>query len=995
MSAIESSEFSAFFEQVHGQGPFPWQKELATRVCAGDWPAILALPTGSGKTACLDVAVFGLAVQAHLSIEERRAPRRIFFVVNRRVIADEAFERGRKLAHALRAPTPQQPTVARVADALRRLADDADAPPLDVFELRGGVYRDNRWARSLLQPTILTSTLDQFGSRLLFRGYGVSPAARPIHAALAANDALVLLDEAHISRAFAETINAVVRYRDAFASRNADKPRMPFVFVEMSATLPHAVELPPDRVLRLSEADREHPILQKRLRKSKPVICLRVAEKAKGEAALAHLSETLVEEAERLNETAGTIAIMVNRVATAQAVHATLKEKHPDTELVIGRMRPIDRDDLTRKLRDALATDLQNPAPAPRFVIATQCIEVGADLDFNALVTECASIDALRQRFGRVNRSGNRPIATSVIIIRADQALPGSKLDDEKPLDPIYENALTRTWLWLSELAAAGELDFAVEKMDAHIEALRAADPARLEKLFVAPVEAPTLLPAYLDCWSQTNPLPAPDPDPALFLHGAQRGQPEVYICFRRDLPEDRREWIDTISLLPPTTPELLTVPLAAVRALLSDRPVDETPDLLETREELHEVPEQSALDAVLWRGLRKSRGFPLLAQVAPGDTLVVRSDDTRWAALGRTDDVAERAFRRARAKEVLRLRREFFPNVPPSGAFAELLAWVSDADSDWSITDIRAALLAAADELVATTWLENQSPEIENALRRLADRRHGLLLERYPDQAGVLLRTRRRLRELIVSDVLPPFDEGEDELSLTDRAPVSIRDHTADVERELDRLIRNLPLNPWSEALRAAAALHDCGKADERFQALLLNGDRATAWGQQELWAKSERMPGSRTARELARRRAELPSGFRHEMISLQLAPLVRRLPEAEQQRALTLHLIASHHGRARPFAPYVHDPDPPELALEALAPGVTLSAEERRRTPAHTLDSGVAERFWQLNRALGAWTLVWIETALRLADQLASENPGEHEPSARHRQHRELQLS
>jgi hypothetical protein len=28
------------------------------------------------------------------------------------------------------------------------------------------------------------------------------------------------------------------------------------------------------------------------------------------------------------------------------------------------------------------------------------------------------------------------------------------------------------------------------------------------------------LFPAHLDCWVQTHPVPTPDPDPALFLHG-------------------------------------------------------------------------------------------------------------------------------------------------------------------------------------------------------------------------------------------------------------------------------------------------------------------------------------------------------------------------------------------------------------------------------------------------------------------------------------------
>ena len=61
---ISAESFSAFFQAVWGYEPFPWQVEFAKRVCAGAPPGYVTVPTGSGKTACLDCALFALAMQA-------------------------------------------------------------------------------------------------------------------------------------------------------------------------------------------------------------------------------------------------------------------------------------------------------------------------------------------------------------------------------------------------------------------------------------------------------------------------------------------------------------------------------------------------------------------------------------------------------------------------------------------------------------------------------------------------------------------------------------------------------------------------------------------------------------------------------------------------------------------------------------------------------------------------------------------------------------------
>jgi CRISPR-associated endonuclease/helicase Cas3 len=180
---ISAGEFHAFFEALHGVNlhPFPWQEKLASQVAeTGQWPNVIELPTGAGKTAILDIAVFTLALEAARSMEQRRAPLRIFFVIDRRIVVDEAYRRACLIAERINlALTNGGGILQRVAQSLVRLSG---GEPLYVSMMRGGVYRDNRWARSPSQPTICVSTVDQLGSRLLFRGYGLGARAMAIHA---------------------------------------------------------------------------------------------------------------------------------------------------------------------------------------------------------------------------------------------------------------------------------------------------------------------------------------------------------------------------------------------------------------------------------------------------------------------------------------------------------------------------------------------------------------------------------------------------------------------------------------------------------------------------------------------------------------------------------------------------------------------------------------------------------------------------------------------
>jgi CRISPR-associated endonuclease/helicase Cas3 len=98
--------------------------------------------------------------------------------------------------------------------------------------------------------------------------------------------------------------------------------------------------------------------------------------------------------------------------------------------------------------------------------------------------------------------------------------------------------------------------------------------------------------------------------------------------------------------------------------------------------------------------------------------------------------------------------------------------------------------------------------------------------------------------------------------------------------------------------------------------------------------------------------------SGYRHEfgsLLDVRADAAFGRLPE--EARELTLHLIAAHHGRARPHFPAEEAFDPER------ADGVSREAAAE-----------VPRRFARLQRRYGRWGLAYLESLVRAADILAS---------------------
>lgn len=98
------------------------------------------------------------------------------------------------------------------------------------------------------------------------------------------------------------------------------------------------------------------------------------------------------------------VLVVCNQVARAQAAYAQLQARIPvdDLALLHGRFNGKDRRDKENWLLGRVGVRVQGRKPT--VFVATQVVEVSLDVDFDTLYTDPAPIDALLQRFGRVNR---------------------------------------------------------------------------------------------------------------------------------------------------------------------------------------------------------------------------------------------------------------------------------------------------------------------------------------------------------------------------------------------------------------------------------------------------------------------------------------------------------------------------------------------------------------------------------------------------------------
>ena len=909
MGNLSIVDYPAYFRGVHGYDPFPWQVRLTEAVLdTGRWPEVIGLPTGSGKTAAIDTAVFSLAAQPDMF------PRRVVFVIDRRIIVDQVYERAKRIKDALL--EAQNGVLYRVRS---RLGELTDGDPVNVAALRGGVPIDNEWTTRPDQPWVVVSTVDQFGSRLLFRGYGVTPGMRPIHAGLAGNDCLVILDEVHLSKPFAETLDAVSQL---------DRGPLPcrFQVVEMSAT-PHNAQA---NRFKLVESDLEgSEMLRKRVNAVKEGMLVpipgRLAEEAIPRAVLKILKK-------QWSGPARSVGVIVNRVRTARRTYETLRAAGYPAHLVTGRMRPLDRVRTLKEIEGAVNPDRKGHDDSDTgltVVVATQAIEVGADFSFDALITECAPIDSLRQRFGRLDRRGTYKDLTGS---SATARILGvrSEIKAKKP-DPVYGDATKETWKELERRFRKGSFDVGPASLDLDHFPEKASAPHR---------HAPLLLDTHMEAWTQTRPEPIVEPPLDPFLHGlGEANNPDVALVWRYDHDHD------TSRLVPPRPAEYLQVPIGAAKAWLvrhrEEIPVADV-DTAESQERLRSTNTDRG-SGHLWKGHNDEPvRITDVSMIRPGDVIIVDPDaggltagtwdPTSTEAVTDLGDEAQKAYGR---RVTLRLDQRIYSDA------TDLVAGEDDDDSTRERIEHWLDMTIANDSV--DTWMVEVCQRLKGdfILELDADRGYSIITEPKVDSSI--------------------FDGSDQSVSFTG-TEVPLRSHLDGVGDKAATYAQRLGLDSsLQNDLRLAGRLHDLGKVDRRFQSLLVGGDPVKLEMLEKPLAKS--LPGVRPRRS---------PGTPHPITSVALVQsnptILDKAPDSDSD--LVLHLILTHHGWGRPLPQLTEDLDPQILRFHH--DGHEMEASSNLVDTDIALEAG--ERFWRLIDRYGHHGLAWLEAILRLADQQQS---------------------
>jgi CRISPR-associated endonuclease/helicase Cas3 len=390
--------YDEFFRRAFGKAsdpsftPFDYQRRLAEE----QWPDLLEVPTGLGKTAAIVLAW----LWKRRENKSGETPRRLVYCLPMRVLVEQTHR--------------------NVCEWLQRLhlAGDLGEGKVSVHLLMGGSddVKKADWAEHPEEDVVLIGTQDMLLSRALMRGYGMSRYQWPVHFALLHNDALWVFDEVQLMGPALPTSAQLEAFRRALGS--AASTRSLWASATLNRDWLATVDFNDVRALRahqLSAQEQQSPVVRKRREAIKRLQRCDLLLDGTGKNEVAAYADALAKRVRNAHRAASTTLVIVNTVERAQAIYRALQSDRglgkadksnpppakptPELVLVHSRFRGPDR-----REREARLT-----APVPgegRIAVTTQAVEAGVDMTSRTLFTELAPWASLVQRFGRCNRYG-------------------------------------------------------------------------------------------------------------------------------------------------------------------------------------------------------------------------------------------------------------------------------------------------------------------------------------------------------------------------------------------------------------------------------------------------------------------------------------------------------------------------------------------------------------------------------------------------------------
>jgi len=984
---MKAEDFDRCFEYLTSHAPFPWQRRLFTELIGGSIPAACDIPTGLGKTSVMAIWLLALGYALRNPVT-RRIPLRLVYVVDRRVIVDQATEEAEKLMErfesVLHGDNEARTSLRENAQTIRGATFSTES--LVALSTLRGQHADNRtWCLDPSRPAILVGTVDMVGSRLLFSGYGgVGRNHRSLQAGLLGQDALIVIDEAHLSPAYVTLLKGVRREVRRFPQIR------PWSVMLLSATIPTGDEPASSAPLVIDDEDLRHPVAKRRIQAEKTIEWVDVLTSDQSTPG-SHkpIAKEIAQRAARYNEYGQKVAVviyvktieMVNQIAVLLA--DALGDGGEEQILKLtGEMRGHERDAIPKdpvfqKFKPQQDRQLSD---GPWYLIATSCAEVGVDLDADHGICDLSSMDSMIQRFGRINRFGNTSSTITVVVDR--EALEATKDDIQR--ERKYEAAVAAAEAAVIDAKQDAERLAAEAKTLNTREAKGDAKAAR-ETLKQAEKSAKLIRAAGVDSndkLAKVTPLDRTYYYTYLALKSlANDGQPVSASPLNLRNLRDPRAW-----------------PTAPVCPPLDESRIDDwsltTLSQSEYRRPLVSywlrgvIDDETAQTAFCWRAdlnyashYQKAEEMAAMIRVAPQERAVL--------ATFRAAETIKEMARRSGTETVVvidaggeatpRSLQELTENKNALfGTLAYTTIVLPTKIGGLAKGNVSAKFSGQPDDVVDNQWTRyalrfgtdgqcdfarlQRNGEIDtwkhgdglgDALRTCANESLAICVN-----ARELNRALSELHEAQEESAGPTeapiliayflnrkspdhYLHGDDDLSSLGIEPRTVDEHDADVERYAKTLAQKIGLDDGTATLLGiAGARHDRGKDRDWWQKAIGNfGDKPLA--------KSTNTAFDHT----------LNQGYRHEFGSLVETERDEELRN-HPDRDLILHLIAAHHGYARPHFP--------------------ARAYDRRQPRAinQTTAEEAMHRFARLQRKYGWWQLAYLEAVLKAADALASRD-------------------